>query len=147
MKTIETQILINARPPEVWDRLMAFQDYPNWNPFILEITGEPAVRNKIRATIKPPQSKPMVFKPVVLKNQKATEFRWKGKLAISGLFDGEHYFILEKSKNGSTLFTQGEHFNGLLVPLMPGMFKKTEQGFKAMNQALKEVCEKASQPK
>jgi hypothetical protein len=44
----------------------------------------------------------MTFKPTILTLESNKEFRWKGKLGITGIFDGEHYFILEylnKDKN------------------------------------------------
>lgn len=37
----------------------------------------------------------MVFTPEVIEAKVNEELRWVGRLAIPGIFDGEHYFILE----------------------------------------------------
>ncbi len=84
----------------------------------------------------------MIFRPIVLKFDENKEFRWLGKLLIKGLFDGEHYFILTDNGNGSTAFTHGEEFKGLLVSVFSRILEKTKIGFELMNEALKKGCEK-----
>lgn len=133
---LKTEILINASPEKVWQTLTNFPDY-TWNPFIKSITGEVKVGNTITAELGG-----MTFKPKVLKFEPQKEFRWKGKLFIKGLFDGEHYFLLEKQNDGSTKFTHGEIFSGILVPLFKKkLMTETKDGFVAMNEALKKSCE------
>lgn len=84
----------------------------------------------------------MQFRPKVLCVEAAREFRWKGKLLVSGLFDGEHFFLIERTPDGNVLFTQGETFSGLLVPLMKTSLEgPTKAGFVAMNEALKRQAE------
>lgn len=142
MKEIKTIIHIHAPVHIVWDTLMNFKDYSHWNPFIREIEGHAVAGNQISVTMLPPDfDKSMTFSPSVLKNEIQKEFRWKGKLFIKGLFDGEHYFLLEKLPNGSTALEHGESFSGLMVPFLKSTLKKTELGFQQMNIALKEVCE------
>lgn len=92
--------------------------------------------------IKPPEGNGMTFRPVVLKYEPNKEFRWKGKLGIKGIFDGEHFFILDKLNEDQTKFIHGEKFSGILVALMGGALEKTKDGFQLMNQALKKECEK-----
>jgi len=145
MRTLETIIHIHAPLHHVWDTLMEFEKYPEWNPFVKEITGTADKGHQLSVTIQQPGKKAMVFKPLVLKSEKQSEFRWKGKFLIKGVFDGEHYFILEQLPNGSTALHHGEIFTGLLVPLMGSVLKKTKQGFENMNMALKERCEKLEQ--
>jgi hypothetical protein len=70
------------------------------------------------------------------------ELRWKGALFISGLCDGEHYFLLEPTGSG-VRFIQGELFSGILVGLMRGALNGTVDGFHAMNAALKQRAETA----
>jgi hypothetical protein len=57
------------------------------------------------------------------------------------VFDGEHIFTIEPSGDGGSRFVQRERFNGVLVPLVGGMLRKTEQGFAAMNEELKKRAE------
>ncbi len=141
MKHIETEIIINSDISTVWNVLLNFENYPNWNPFIKSITGEKAVRKKLTVSIKPPDGNGMTFKPVILKLEPNQEFRWKGKLGVKGIFDGEHYFVLEQLDDNRTKFIHGEIFSGFLVALMGGALDKTKTGFELMNESLKKACE------
>ncbi len=141
MKTIETEIRIDTDISYVWNVLMDFDNYPKWNPFIRSIHGEQKTGNRLMVDIKPPGGKEMSFKPEILILNPNREFRWKGKLFIHGLFDGEHFFMLESVGNDQTRFIHGESFSGILVPLLGGMLKKTRNGFQLMNEALKKECE------
>jgi|SRR5690606_5607794 len=142
MKKIETEIIINTDISTVWNVLTDFDNHPNWNPFIKSIQGIKSVGEKLTVSIKPPEGNGMTFKPVILKYEPNKEFRWKGKLGIKGIFDGEHFFVLEKLKEDQTKFIHGEKFSGILVALMGGALDKTKEGFQLMNEALKNECEK-----
>jgi len=71
------------------------------------------------------------------------KFCWKGKLFITGLFDGTHYFILEEIEEGKTLLRHGESFTGLLTgPVLRKIGVATQEAFERMNLALKDRAEK-----
>jgi hypothetical protein len=142
MKKIETEIIINTDISTVWNVLTDFDNHPNWNPFIKSIQGIKSVGERLTVAIKPPEGNGMTFRPVVLKYEPNKDFRWKGKLGIKGIFDGEHFFILEKLNENQTKFIHGEKFSGILVALMGGALDKTKEGFQLMNEALKNECEK-----
>jgi hypothetical protein len=142
MKNIQTEILINTDISTVWGVLMNFESYPKWNPFITSISGEPTLGNRLTVSINPPGGKGMTFKPNILTLESYKEFRWKGKLGINGIFDGEHFFILQYLDKYTTKFIQGEKFSGLLVPLVGRMLDNTEKGFQLMNESIKHECER-----
>ncbi len=143
MKSIETQVIIHAPLNQVWQTLMVFKNYPNWNPFIQSITGNPQEGKSLVVSIHPPGKSSMTFTPVVLKNEFHKEFRWKGKLGMTGIFDGEHYFKLEKVRENKTRLIHGEKFTGLLtLPFLALIGENTKNGFEQMNQALKNQVEK-----
>lgn len=143
MKTIETRITIKAPIQKVWDTLFQFEAYPEWNPFITQISGNPTPGNSLKTAIQIPGKTPMIFTPKVLVSQTHKEFRWKGKLGITGIFDGEHYFQLSITNSNETVFTHGEKFTGILSGLMLRFIKEdTLKGFTAMNMAMKNQCEK-----
>lgn len=142
-KEIRTEIVIQASPERVWEILTAFEKYPLWNPFIKSIRGPVKTGAKIVARLEQPGSKGMIFKPTVLTFEKNKEFKWIGHLLFPGLFDGEHRFELIDNGNGTTTFIQAERFKGILVRLFRKMLEtSTMEGFKAMNQKLKEEAEK-----
>lgn len=140
---INTQITLQASPEKVWNLLLDFENYPNWNPFIKSLKGKPQVGNQLEALIEGLNGKDMTFTPTVLAATPNQELRWLGKLWVKGLFDGEHYFKLQANANGTTTFTHGENFSGLLVPLFKKkLLANTQQGFTKMNEQLKEVVER-----
>jgi len=139
---ISTTISIAAPAERVWSVLLDFARYSEWNPFVRSIEGAPSEGSAIKVRVQSPTGKAMTFSPVILRNSAGREFRWKGKLILSGIFDGEHYFCLASSGAGSTEFTHGERFTGLLVPLLRGALDRdTRSGFEAMNRALKQRVE------
>lgn len=142
MLALHTEIQIDATPERVWNILMDFAGHAQWNPFLRALEGVPRLGETLKVYIQPPGGRGMQFRPKVLAVEPAREVRWKGKLFVSGLFDGEHFFLLEQMPNGSVLFKQGERFTGLLVPLLKESIQgPTEAGFVAMNEALKRRAE------
>jgi hypothetical protein len=144
MKELRTEIEIAASPEVVWAILTDFAAFSQWNPFIKEASGEQKVGGKLRIRVVPPGGgKGMVFKPTLLAFETNRELRWRGRLGIPGLFDGEHGFTLEPIEGGRTRLTQREIFSGVLIPLLArSLDDGTKKGFDAMNLALKERAEK-----
>ena len=142
MHRLDTEIEINASAERVWSVLMDFSAYGRWNPFVRSIAGTPLVGERLNVFIQPPGSGGMNFRPTVLTLEPHREFRWKGKVMIPGLFDGEHFFRLEPASPDRVVFHHGELFSGLLVPfLRRSLDGPTTQGFIAMNQAIKQEAE------
>ena len=142
MKNLKTEIVIDAPADKIWTVLMDHEAYPSWNPFIKNISGNTQVGGKLSVKIQSDGSKPMHFTPVVLVNNGNDEFRWVGKLFIKGLFDGEHFFILEPINKNQTRFIHGENFTGLLSGILWKMIgSDTQKGFEAMNVKMKSRVE------
>lgn len=141
MRLIDTRIEIAAPAARVWRVLTDFPRFPEWNPFITRIEGVPEPGARLRVEIKPPGRSAMTFTPVVLAARPGRELRWRGRLLLPGIFDGEHAFELEERDGERCSFRQSERFTGLLVPLLGGALAATERGFAAMNAALKKRAE------
>ena len=142
MKHLETEIVINAPIETVWNVLIDFNAYPNWNPFITSIKGRKVVGKTLQISLKTSKGKEMYFEPRVIKFSENDEFRWRGILGIRGIFDGEHYFILEYLETHQTRLMHGEFFSGILTGIMNNLLKDTQQSFIEMNNALKLRCER-----
>jgi hypothetical protein len=140
-REIETKIEIDAPASRVWELLTDFERMSSWNPFIVAIAGEPREGGRLDVKIAPPGKTAMRFTPVVLAARPARELRWRGGVLVRGVFDGEHYFLLEPLDENRTRLTHGEIFSGLLVGLLGAMLPATRQGFEAMNAALKAKAE------
>lgn len=136
---LTTELVIGAPPEIVWGILMDFARYPEWNPFIVEISGTAAVGARLHVRIVPPGRTGITMRPIVRAVEPNRELRWLGSLA--GFFKGEHRFVLEPHESG-TRFVQAETFSGLLVPLFRrSLDTDTRQGFEEMNHALRERAE------
>lgn len=143
MKNIITSIIINAPITKVWKVFTDFENYNIWNPFIKSVNGTIEKGNQIEVVLTPQGMSEQIFTPQILDFIPNQSLRWKGKLGVKGIFDGEHYFNFETIESGKTKLTHGESFSGILSGLLLRMIgEKTENGFRAMNQALKKECEK-----
>lgn len=143
MRELKTEIEIDAPASKIWSILMNFDKYPEWNPFIISITGRPHLRERLNVTIQPKGGKPMRFKPKVTLFKKHLQFGWMGNVLMVGLFDGHHIFDIHQKKEGGCTFVHREQFSGLLVPLFWGKLNtQIRAGFEAMNSVLKELAEK-----
>ena len=145
MRELRTEIAIDAPTDRVWAILTDFDSFPDWNPFMLRAQGNVKVGETIEVYVKQPDGIGMTFKPRVLAAEPNREFRWKGRMVMPGIFDGEHIFEIEELGDGSCRFVQREQFTGILTSLMLRFIgKKTLRGFEMMNTALKARAEAAS---
>lgn len=136
--SLYTEIEIDAPASTVWAEFSDTANYPGWNPFVKRLSGDLEPGNRLEVTIQAEGNSPMNFTPEVLVAEKNHELRWVGRLGFKGIFDGEHYFILEETEEGTTLFRHGENFTGVLAHVvLPLIRKDTQTGFEAMNEALK----------
>lgn len=116
-KLLITETLIQAPMAEVWRILTDFPGYPQWNPFITRISDSLQTGARLHVRIQLVGGKAMFFSPQVLCCE-LPELRWQGR----------------------TKLVHGECFSGLQV----GLFAHSlENGFKQMNEALKQKAERA----
>ncbi len=139
---LETQVIIDAPAAAVWKVLSDFAAYPQWSPSVRQFEGTPVVGKRTKVLLQQPGGTSIKMNPVFLKIEKDKELRWRGKLGISGIFDGEHYFVLQVISAEQTKLIQGEIFSGILVPFLKKMIHgNTLAGFEAFNAALKQRVE------
>jgi len=134
---VHSHIEIDAAPQRVWDTLVDFDAYSGWNPFIRSIRGALRPGSRLAVVIRPPGRRPMTFRPLVLRAQPHRELRWRGRLLLPGLCDGEHVFTIAPFSPTRVRFSQRENFSGLLVPFVRRtLLEATRRGFEEMNRAL-----------
>jgi hypothetical protein len=145
MKEVSTEIEIEATAERVWEVLTDFAKFPEWNPFIKMMTGEPRTGAKLEVRLEPPGGRAMTFKPKMVNVETNREMCLLGKLWIPGLFNGEHCFTIQALDEKGVRFVQHEKFTGLLVLFMAkSLDRATKIGFEAMNRALKERAEQGT---
>jgi hypothetical protein len=143
VKTIGHGIVINASPSAVWQVLMDWPRFSEWNPFLTDVEGEPRLKSRLSVRIAPPEGKPMHFRPKLTALEPESRLQWLGRAGLPGMFDGRHTFSLTALPDGRTWFEQDETFTGLLTWFTGALLKRTQRGFKQMNQALAERCQGA----
>ena len=146
MLEIQTELDIEASAEEVWTVLTDFPAYAAWNPFIRAIAGrlEPGARLDIR--IEPAGGRAMKIAPSVLVADRPRELRWKGRMLLSLLFEGEHRFVIERVAGERVRFQHGEKFRGILVLLFRRRLESgIRESFQRMNTALKQRAEEHAQ--
>ncbi len=139
--TIDTSITIAAEPAGVWEIIVDFDHYHEWNPFIPNASGSATVGSVLTVEIKPPGEKAMTHRPTVITVEPGRRLQWLGKLSVPGMFAARHEFVVTPDGDG-TLLRHREEFRGLLVPFLRATLRRTEAGFHAMNQAVKQRAER-----
>ena len=112
MRELRSDITINPPTERVWELLMDFDSFPDWNPFVQRARGAVGIGEKLVGYLKPPGRMGMSFKPRVVKVSPNREFRWLGHVVMPGIFDGEHIFEIEPIGDDSCHFVQREEFRG-----------------------------------
>lgn len=135
---VRTEVTISAPPAKVWSVLTDAAGYREWNPFLVDMKGKPAVGETLENTMQPEGGSAMTFRPTVLVADEGREFRWLGRLFVPRIFDGEHYFLLEETAEGTRLI-HGETFTGVLLWAIDT--DRFRADFERMNAALKARAE------
>lgn len=140
-RKVETDVEIRAAPKAVWSKLVAFNEYPSWNPFLIEAKGGGCVGETMSLRIRREAEVETSYKSVVTERREGEELSWRVSLIVRGLLDVTHYFELHPAADGSTRFVHGERLEGVLVGLFSSVFGAARPSFESMNQALKSRCE------
>lgn len=138
MPSIYTEIQINASLQAVWQELMDFDSYAEWNPMVQFNGGIPQVGNRLDLLLKQPSGGKFAVKSLVTERIENRKFQWLGKFFVRGLFDGRHTYELSE-QDGGVRFKHYEEFGGILKHPMAwfGVIEKTIPGFVLMNEKLK----------
>ena len=129
-----TDVMIAAPPADVWNVLTDEPGFAEWGVFIEGIAGPLVAGQSIKVTLNSASADRMTFEPTVLVMKPNEELRWRGRVALPNVFDGEHWFTLEPTAAGTRVI-HGERFDGILVPLFPMDVFKAD--FERFNAALK----------
>jgi hypothetical protein len=135
--TISTVTEIDAPASRVWEVLTDLPAYREWNPFIVEARGTVAAGETLSLQMAIGERDPMTIEPRLLVVEPDRELRWKGRLFIPGLFDGEHAFALTALDGERTRLDHWEKFSGVLLPIVRMVvYDDTVRAFHMLNEAL-----------
>jgi hypothetical protein len=136
-KEIRSEFIVNANADKIWNVLIDFSHYREWNPFLIFVKGKIRAGSPLKIRAMFGNGSTMTFKPIVQKVLPASELRWKATVLKETLFSGEHYLILESLGFGKTKVIHGEIFSGLLSGLAFMLLEnKLRDGINLMNKRL-----------
>src|SRR2546428_13138714 len=124
MKEVSAEIEIEAPAERVWQVLTDFAKFPEWNPFIRQMSGEVRTGAQLEVRLEPPGGRAMSFKPKMVNVETNREIRWLGRLLIPGLFTGENSFAIEGLAEKGVRLVQHEKLSGFVVPFLANSMGK-----------------------
>ena len=144
MTLLSSEIVIAAPSAVVWDVLVDFDSYADWNPVEIQARGDAVVGGKLVHTAQLPGRKPMTFRARIVQATPASALAWKGRIVVPGLFDVTHHFEIDALGDDQSRLRQFEHFSGVLVPFMRALLRDTQAAFELANQAIKHRAERVA---
>ena len=147
MRVLAAEIEIEAPESIIWEVLSDFHSYSEWNPFLRSASGKVEEGSRVELFIKPPRARGTYINPRIVLVEEGRGFSWRNNMLIPGLFDTEHYFIIDPIDDNRCRFVQGEEVSGLLsIPILLLIGGATRRGMEKMNEALKALCEAPEEP-
>ncbi len=142
MTQVSATVEIDAPPEAVWDRLVDFETYGQWNPLLTQISGTLEVGGPVRATIDQPGFPPFPLRAEITHLCHERRLSWISGVPTTRLLSATHTFELTATDAGHTRFVQRERFGGFGGQFVPGVLaRRLTTGFRAMNDALKRRVE------
>jgi len=138
--TIEYSLDIDAAAEKVWQILIDFDKFPEWNPMIVKLSGKLTIGEPLHFTVMQANGKLLKLKARFQIISAARELRWGG--GLKGILYGEHYFMLEKINEKSCRLLHGETFSGLIISLFWWWLEPNATPlYRLLSDALKEKVE------
>lgn len=141
---IRDEIEINATIDKVWNSIIDFDHYKNWNTQLTYLGGDVKPDGKLHLKLAVEGTDPYEFKPDISYWEDRKRFAWIAKTGIKRVFDGEHFFELRDIGNGKKLLINREEYRGVLSFIFKQlpMMKSAPAGFKKMNLEFKGYAER-----
>jgi hypothetical protein len=131
------EIVIHARPDQIWAKLTDAAGFPTWNSTVSRIDGRIAQGEKL--AIQVPVAPGRTFKPKVSVFEPQAKMVWSDGMAP--MFQGARTFTLTPEGEGKTRFAMSERFAGLMLPMIKGSLPDFVPVFEQYANDLKRACE------
>lgn len=140
---LANEIEIDAPPEKVWEVLVDFEKYPEWNKYYVHMEtfeDELKVGSKLRPHVLiPPDENPTKGTVAISKFDENKCFQIKRSL---GILTAVHTWDLEPTENGGTRVKRCEIVDGCIVGFIKGMLDRMDKGCKEGNdEPFKARCE------
>ena len=142
MPVYETRFAINASPQQVWNAVVSFDRYPEWNPQIRAIRGSCEVGAAIKLTLCLPDRPVLDVSARIEQVEPFVRLTWRGHVIAPWFFEGYRRFEIEAVGEGRVMFTHVEDVHGVVGPIFSLLMGTAQRrSHKALNGALKTRAE------
>jgi hypothetical protein len=135
-KSVETSIIVKAKPKDVWKTLLETDRYHEWNPVMELLEGELIEGNKVKYNVTETESKQTQIGAKVKKVIKNKELNQTGGIPLVLRFN--HKFLL-KPEGIETKITITEKYSGFYVLFWSS--KDIKKAYERLNLAIKQRTE------
>ena len=142
MPTYRSDFNIQASDNEVWQILIDFEKYPDWNPSLPYISGELKEGSMVSLTLGLPGKRPMNVTAKLEEIQPMKKLTWRGNVGAAWLFSGYRIFEIVALGQDNIRFTHVEDIRGILAPVFKMiMGDSVQKSHDAFNEALRKRAE------
>ncbi|MCC6278637.1 MAG: SRPBCC domain-containing protein [Oligoflexia bacterium] len=135
---VETSIEIRAPAEQVWQELMDFQSFHEWNPLFTLIEGDMRIGGRLVETINLFGGRPVRWASRIIHLEPPHKFAWRGHVWFKQFGEGEHHYQVTPLSDQHCRFDHWEYFFGIVPNLLGPVFTYVaKKKFEAMNQAMK----------
>lgn len=136
MTEVEVFVEIDAPPAVVWETLLEFEYYPEWNPISRTVEGVAIDGTERQGRYQPVDSRRFLDGPMIVTVEPYRRLAWLDRFVLPFALDRYHEFHLVPIDDGErTRLLQRETVRGALVPLVFDE-GQVERAFVAMNKAI-----------
>ena len=142
-RDVEASVEIDAPRDVVWETLVDFESYPQWNPFTRRVETTLEVGAPVSLHVDMPGRSGSDRTEWVNLVEPGRTICWGMHLGHPGLLTANRWQELHDLGGGRTLYHTVDRFSGLLVPLMMALYgEPTRRGFESVAHELKRWVER-----
>jgi hypothetical protein len=137
MAVYRTTFPIGASSEVVWDVLVDFERYSEWNPSLPSIAGDLRAGGTVSLTLGMPGRPSPKVKAQLTEVVPQRRLTWHGNVGADWLFAGDREFIIDAGDDDTVRFTHVEDVHGILFPVFRAfMGSAIQRSHDAFNAAL-----------
>ena len=142
MATHRTDFDVDASDEQVWNVLVDFEHYPDWNPSVPAIAGDVRVGSTVSLTLALPGRPKLNVKAVLREVAPNRRLTWQGHLGANRLFTGYREFAIAPLSENKVRVTHIEDLQGWIAPAFEALMGRSVQHHHdAFNEALRHRAE------
>lgn len=142
-----TEVWLQASPARVYDVLVDFARWPEWNPSVCSLRGRPEVGARLTLGLEVAPGRTLKVRPVITRLGPEFGLEWRGGApGMPWLLDVHHAFQIspaaselgEQGPAGATRFVHEERFSGALAaPIWRLLERRLMPRYRATNEGLR----------